>query len=141
MYDYVKDELVALVNASLPVDPARKSISGHSMGGHGALLIGLRNPERIARSPRSPRSPPRASRRGDSPRSRRISARTSRWLDYDVAEVIRRNRAVTICSSTKARRIRSWNGFDPPTSSWPAANPANDSPTASGRATITAITS
>ncbi|HET8697644.1 MAG TPA: alpha/beta hydrolase-fold protein, partial [Gammaproteobacteria bacterium] len=41
MYDYVRDELVDVVNAHLPVDPSRKSISGHSMGGHGALLIGV----------------------------------------------------------------------------------------------------
>lgn len=46
MYDYVRDELVDVVNANLPVDPKRKSISGHSMGGHGALLIGVGNPER-----------------------------------------------------------------------------------------------
>ncbi len=46
MYDYIRDELVDVVNANLPVDPERKSISGHSMGGHGALLIGVGNPER-----------------------------------------------------------------------------------------------
>ena len=46
MYDYVTEELVGLVNADLPVDPARKSISGHSMGGHGALTIALGNPGR-----------------------------------------------------------------------------------------------
>lgn len=44
MYDYVADELVAVVNAELPVDPNAKSISGHSMGGHGAITIGLKNP-------------------------------------------------------------------------------------------------
>lgn len=44
MYDYVVDELPALVNATLPVDSRRASITGHSMGGHGALTIGLRNP-------------------------------------------------------------------------------------------------
>ncbi|MEM9302324.1 MAG: S-formylglutathione hydrolase [Pseudomonadota bacterium] len=45
MYDYVVEELPTLVNASLPVDGDRVSISGHSMGGHGALTIALRNPE------------------------------------------------------------------------------------------------
>ena len=43
MYDYIRDELPAVVNANLPIDPARKSISGHSMGGHGAIIIGVRN--------------------------------------------------------------------------------------------------
>lgn len=45
MYDYVSRELVDLINAQLPVDASRKSISGHSMGGHGALLVGLLNPD------------------------------------------------------------------------------------------------
>jgi S-formylglutathione hydrolase len=43
MYSYVL-ELLALVKDSLPVDPARVSIFGHSMGGHGALMLALRNP-------------------------------------------------------------------------------------------------
>ena len=45
MYDYVVNELPALVEAHFPVSDAR-SISGHSMGGHGALVIALRNPGR-----------------------------------------------------------------------------------------------
>ena len=46
MYTYVVDELPALVAASFAVDASRASILGHSMGGHGALVIGLRNPTR-----------------------------------------------------------------------------------------------
>lgn len=45
MYDYVVDELPAWVEANFPVMPAR-AISGHSMGGHGALTIALKNPGR-----------------------------------------------------------------------------------------------
>ena len=45
MYDYVVDELPHLIEAELPAAPLR-SISGHSMGGHGALTIALRNPGR-----------------------------------------------------------------------------------------------
>lgn len=45
MYDYIVDELPALVEASFPVSDAR-AISGHSMGGHGALTIALKNPGR-----------------------------------------------------------------------------------------------
>ena len=44
MYSYVVDELPALVQKHFPVS-AKKSISGHSMGGHGALVIALRNPQ------------------------------------------------------------------------------------------------
>lgn len=45
MYDYVVDELPALIEANFPVSDKR-SISGHSMGGHGALTISMRNPDR-----------------------------------------------------------------------------------------------
>jgi S-formylglutathione hydrolase len=45
MYDYVVDELPALVDDCFATDSAR-SICGHSMGGHGALTIALRNPGR-----------------------------------------------------------------------------------------------
>ena len=47
MYDYVCDELPALVEQQFPVDSNRQGISGHSMGGHGALTIALRNPQRF----------------------------------------------------------------------------------------------
>jgi len=43
MYDYVVKELPALVEANLPVVAGLKSISGHSMGGHGALVCALKN--------------------------------------------------------------------------------------------------
>ena len=47
MYDYVVSELPALVAEHFPVDASRTSISGHSMGGHGALTIALKNPGRF----------------------------------------------------------------------------------------------
>ncbi|MFM0210041.1 S-formylglutathione hydrolase [Paraburkholderia sediminicola] len=43
MYDYIVSELPTLIEANFPVTDAR-SISGHSMGGHGALVLALRNP-------------------------------------------------------------------------------------------------
>ena len=46
MRSYVEDELPALVAAGFPVDLERQSITGHSMGGHGALTVALRNPQR-----------------------------------------------------------------------------------------------
>ena len=45
MHDYVVDELPALIEAHFPVTSTR-AISGHSMGGHGALVLALRNPGR-----------------------------------------------------------------------------------------------
>ena len=47
MYDYIVEELPALIEANFPANDQR-SIFGHSMGGHGALMIALRNPERYA---------------------------------------------------------------------------------------------
>ena len=46
MYDYVLHELPALVEAELPLLDKR-AICGHSMGGHGALVLALRNPQRF----------------------------------------------------------------------------------------------
>ncbi|MBU8874729.1 S-formylglutathione hydrolase [Reyranella sp. MMS21-HV4-11] len=45
MYSYVTRELPALVEASFPVVAGRRGVFGHSMGGHGALVIALRNPQ------------------------------------------------------------------------------------------------
>ena len=47
MARYIEDELPALISAQFPVDMARQGITGHSMGGHGALTIALRNPGRF----------------------------------------------------------------------------------------------
>jgi S-formylglutathione hydrolase len=48
MYSYVTAELPDLIAETFPADMARQGIMGHSMGGHGALTIGLRNPGRYA---------------------------------------------------------------------------------------------
>jgi S-formylglutathione hydrolase len=45
MYSYITAELPALIEKNFPVDMARQGITGHSMGGHGALTIALKNPE------------------------------------------------------------------------------------------------
>ncbi|MET0377829.1 MAG: S-formylglutathione hydrolase [Spongiibacteraceae bacterium] len=47
MYSYIVDELPELIAESFSVDPQRAGIFGHSMGGHGALTIALRNPEKF----------------------------------------------------------------------------------------------
>jgi len=46
MYDYIKEELPALIESSFPAQRDRRGILGHSMGGHGALTLALRNPGR-----------------------------------------------------------------------------------------------
>jgi S-formylglutathione hydrolase len=47
MRTYIEQELPALLAEHFPVDMARQGITGHSMGGHGALTIALRNPDRF----------------------------------------------------------------------------------------------
>lgn len=47
MRSYVEDELPALIAGQFPVDMGRQGITGHSMGGHGALTIALRHPDRF----------------------------------------------------------------------------------------------
>jgi S-formylglutathione hydrolase len=47
MRSYIEDELPDVIAANFPADMSRQSIMGHSMGGHGALTIGLRNPDRF----------------------------------------------------------------------------------------------
>ena len=47
MYSYVLKELPALISENFPADMERQAIFGHSMGGHGALTMALRNPGRF----------------------------------------------------------------------------------------------
>jgi S-formylglutathione hydrolase len=47
MWSYVTEELPALVASEFPVDMSRQGITGHSMGGHGALTVALGNPGRF----------------------------------------------------------------------------------------------
>jgi S-formylglutathione hydrolase len=47
MYSYIKEELPEVVASAFPIDLQRQGITGHSMGGHGALTIALRNPDRF----------------------------------------------------------------------------------------------
>ncbi|MES2989555.1 MAG: S-formylglutathione hydrolase [Pseudomonadota bacterium] len=47
MRSYIEDELPALIGAEFPADMSAQGITGHSMGGHGALTLGLRNAERF----------------------------------------------------------------------------------------------
>ncbi len=90
MYDYIRDELVAVVDGNLPVDPSRRSISGHSMGGHGALLIGVGNPARYRSvSAFAPICSASRSAWGEHALGAYLGADRSTWTQYDAAEVIR----------------------------------------------------
>jgi S-formylglutathione hydrolase len=90
MYDYVSRELVDIVNAGLPVDPERKSISGHSMGGHGALVVALRNPQHYRSvSAFAPISSASQSAWGEQALSTYLGPDRAQWALYDAASLIR----------------------------------------------------
>lgn len=88
MYDYVVDELPALVEASFPVS-ARRSISGHSMGGHGALVCALKNPGRYQSvSAFAPIVNPSAVPWGQKALGRYLGEDRAVWREWDACELI-----------------------------------------------------
>lgn len=90
MYDYIRDELPAIVTAHLPVDPERKSISGHSMGGHGALIIGVGNAAHYRSvSAFAPIAAASQSAWGQNALRAYLGPDAKSWLAYDAAAVIR----------------------------------------------------
>jgi S-formylglutathione hydrolase len=90
MYDYIRDELPAAVNANLPVDPKRKSISGHSMGGHGAIVIGIRNAQSYRSvSAFAPIASASQSAWGQHALTAYLGTDRRAWSDCDAAAVIR----------------------------------------------------
>jgi S-formylglutathione hydrolase len=90
MYDYVRDELPDVINANFPVDPARKSISGHSMGGHGALIVGVGNPDRYRSvSAFAPIAAASESGWGQHAFTAYLGNDRERWLAYDASAIIR----------------------------------------------------
>jgi S-formylglutathione hydrolase len=90
MYSYLTRELAALVEANFPVDPKRQGIFGHSMGGHGALTIGLKHPERYKSiSAFAPISAPMHCPWGQKAFAGYLGTDRERWRQYDACELIR----------------------------------------------------
>ncbi|MBX8558647.1 S-formylglutathione hydrolase [Pseudomonas cichorii] len=88
MHDYVVDELPALVEEHFPASAAR-GISGHSMGGHGALVCALRNPGRYRSvSAFSPITNPMDCPWGQKAFSRYLGEDRSRWREWDATVLI-----------------------------------------------------
>ena len=87
---YVEDELPALIAAEFPVaDMARQGIFGHSMGGHGALTIALRNPERFRSvSAFAPIVAPLQCAWGEKALGGYIGADRTTWRTYDACALI-----------------------------------------------------
>jgi len=88
MHDYVVHELPALVEAHLPVSQ-RRGISGHSMGGHGALVCALRNPGRYQSvSAFAPISNPSNCPWGEKAFSGYLGDDRARWREWDACALL-----------------------------------------------------
>ena len=91
MYSYVRDELRETVTAQLPIDGARLGILGHSMGGHGALVLALRNPGLYRSvSAFAPIAAPMRSPWGDKAFSGYLGDDREAWRQYDASELVAR---------------------------------------------------
>ena len=88
MYDYVADELYTLVQKKFDLSD-RIAISGHSMGGHGALVLGLREEQRFRSiSAFSPIVHPTAVAWGEKALRGYLGDDRSAWQDYDATELL-----------------------------------------------------
>jgi S-formylglutathione hydrolase len=93
MYSYIL-ELRELVMANFPADPARTGIFGHSMGGHGALVMALRNPALFRSvSAFAPICAPVHSPWGEKAFGAYLGADEAAWRSYDAAELMSGMRA------------------------------------------------
>ena len=100
MYSYVVEELPQFVATHFPVIPHRQGIFGHSMGGHGALVCALRNPDQyLSLSAFSPIAAPMRCPWGQKAFSHYLGSNQEHWRNYDASELVQRgqfNRPILI---------------------------------------------
>ena len=90
MYSYVVDELVEIIKDHFPVDANRLGISGHSMGGHGALTIAIKNPDIFKSvSAFSPICNPTKIPWGEKAFTKYLGKDENIWNDYDACSLIK----------------------------------------------------
>ena len=84
MWSYIADELPALLAENFPIDMDRQSITGHSMGGHGALTLAMSLPDRFASvSAFAPIAHPSASDWGRKQMTAYLGADETTWTAHD----------------------------------------------------------
>ena len=89
MWSYITEELPALVAAEYPADMKRQAITGHSMGGHGALTIGLHQPKRFRSvSAFAPIVAPTQVPWGQKALGRYLGEDRSKWRGHDAVALI-----------------------------------------------------
>ncbi len=90
MRTYIEDELPALIAEHFSADMARQGIMGHSMGGHGALTISLRNPGRfLSTSAFAPIVSPVNCPWGERALGGYLGADRAAWADYDACALVK----------------------------------------------------
>jgi S-formylglutathione hydrolase len=90
MYSYVTKELPTLISGSFPVQTGAAGIFGHSMGGHGALTIALKNPNQYASvSAFAPVVAPTQCPWGKKALGGYLGADQTTWQNYDAVELIK----------------------------------------------------
>jgi len=89
MYSYIVDELPQIIAENFPIDINRLSIAGHSMGGHGALTIALKNPQLFRSvSALAPICSPIQSPWGVRALTAYLGSSPSLWQDYDACRLV-----------------------------------------------------
>ncbi len=90
MYDYVVDELPSILRTKLLIDANRQSIMGHSMGGHGAITIALKNQDKYRSvSAFAPIVSPINCPWGIKAFSNYLGEEVNDWLEYDSTELLK----------------------------------------------------
>ena len=91
MYDYVVEELPSIINGEFPADGKLQSIMGHSMGGHGAISIALKNPNKYkCASAFAPIVSPMNCPWGVKAFKNYLGDDKSKWADYDSVELMKK---------------------------------------------------
>ncbi|MEM8612976.1 MAG: S-formylglutathione hydrolase [Cyanobacteria bacterium P01_H01_bin.105] len=101
MYSYITEELPSLVHNNFSVDSTKQGIFGHSMGGHGALVCGLRNPDKYQTiSAFAPIAAPSQCAWGQKALGNYLGSDQADWAAYDASQLIqqhaRSNQAILI---------------------------------------------
>jgi S-formylglutathione hydrolase len=94
MESYVAQELFDLVSRALPVDPERVGICGHSMGGHGALVLAQRHPQRFRSvSAFAPIAAPMQCPWGEKAFTGYLGTDRGRWAEHDASALMAARKA------------------------------------------------
>lgn len=88
MFSFVTVELPKLIEANFPVIPGRKSVSGHSMGGHGALICALKTGDFVSASAFAPISNPSQCPWGKKAFSGYLGDDKEQWAQWDATELV-----------------------------------------------------